>query len=236
VVQVATILVAYGSGEGQTGRVAGRIAAVLSGRGHAVTVVDVAERPAVGVRAFDAVLVGSPVRNRRHLPSVRRFVDRNRETLADRPSGFFQLSLASLAPGRWAEEGAHGFVDDLVERTGWRPDRLGLFAGAVRYTQYDRLTRLAFRLVSAVTTGDTDTARDYEYTDWDDVEAFAAEFASLVERSRVATGDSAGGGAAGRDRRRAAALLLLGVGLATIAYRLLAGAGRPPGGVAGGGW
>lgn len=29
--------------------------------------------------------------------------------------------------------------------------------------------------------GDTDTSRDWEYTDWDSVEAFAAAFASSLE-------------------------------------------------------
>ncbi|ELZ24801.1 protoporphyrinogen oxidase [Natrinema limicola JCM 13563] len=30
-------------------------------------------------------------------------------------------------------------------------------------------------------TGDTDTSRDYEYTDWDEVETVAADFAAFVE-------------------------------------------------------
>ena len=30
-------------------------------------------------------------------------------------------------------------------------------------------------------TGDTDTSRDYEYTDWPEVEAFADDFAAFVE-------------------------------------------------------
>ena len=38
-------------------------------------------------------------------------------------------------------------------------------------------------------TGDTDTSRDYEYTDWAEVEAFANDFAAFVE-GRLGTSPS----------------------------------------------
>ncbi|WP_410766626.1 flavodoxin domain-containing protein [Haloferax sp. DFSO60] len=178
---MVSILVAYGTGEGQTAKVSKHITTVLEARGHEVTSVNVTDDPDVDVEPFDAVLVGSPVNNRKHRPAVVAFVERNRAALEARPNGFFQLSLASIIPLRWAREGAGKFVDDLTDRTGWHPDRVGLFAGAVAYTKYPPMERVIFKLVSAVTTGDTDTSRDYEYTDWDDVSAFATEFAEFVE-------------------------------------------------------
>lgn len=187
---MASFLVTYGSGTGQTAKVAERIGAVLAERGHAVTVRRVDGRWA-DVESFDAVLVGSPVTNRRHLPEVVAFVEANRRALSDRPSAFFQLSLASAMRFRRARDGAVDFVDDLVERTGWEPDRVGVFAGSIAYTQYDLPTRLAFRLVAAVTTGDTDTSRDYEYTDWAGVETFATDVAHFVEE-RVDEGAASG--------------------------------------------
>jgi menaquinone-dependent protoporphyrinogen oxidase len=213
---MSSILVAYGTGEGQTAKVAERVGSVLSDRGHDVTTVDVADAAGVDVADFDAVLVGSPVNNRRHRPDVYAFVERNREALTSRPAGFFQLSLASVVPWRWAREGAGEFADEFVERTGWQPDRVGLFAGAVRYTQYDRRTRWLFRLVSAVTTGDTDTSRDYEYTDWDAVERFAAEFADLVEAEHERTPppvERTRRVVAGLARRPAVVLGVVGLGL-----------------------
>ena len=174
---MTSFLVTYGTGEGQTAKVAQYIESVLVDRGHDVTTRHVSNVSRVSVDEFDGVLVGSPLNNRRHLPAVIEFVERNRESLAARPSAFFQLSMASAIPLRWAREGAMEYVDDMIEATGWRPDRIGLFAGAVKYTQYDRPTRLLFKLISAVTTGGTDTSRDYEYTDWDAVERFAVEFA-----------------------------------------------------------
>lgn len=178
-----SFLVIYGTGWGQTAKVARFIDSVLSERGHAVTTVHVSQAPTVSVEDFDAVLVGASVNNRRHQPEVVAFVEEHREALSERPSAFFQLSFASAVPARWAREGAMDYVDTLVERTGWHPDQIGLFAGAVNYTQYAPLTRTLFKLASMVTTGDTDTSRDYEYTDWEAVERFAIEFADLVETS-----------------------------------------------------
>lgn len=222
---MASFLVAYGTGEGQTAKVAERVRAVLADRGHDVTVRDLADESDVAVEEFDAVLVGSPVNNRRHRPEVVAFVEENREALAERASAFFQLAFASALPWEWARGGAAEFVDALTERTGWRPDRVGLFAGAVRYTEYDTLTRWFFKLFSWLTTGDTDTARDYEYTDWDQVAAFAADFAAFAEGYVSARAADQGGGDGGGLARAAT-----GVGLAAalgVAYWLAARRRRP---------
>lgn len=57
-----TIPVCYGTGEGQTAKVADRIVAVLGDRGHEATAIDAADPPAgLDVPAFDAVVVGSSI-------------------------------------------------------------------------------------------------------------------------------------------------------------------------------
>ncbi|KAB1198310.1 MULTISPECIES: flavodoxin domain-containing protein [Haloferax] len=214
---MASILVVYGSGEGQTQKVAEHVEDVLSDRGHDVTVRRVTERGDVVVEEFDAVLVGSPVNNRRHRLDVVEFVESNREVLATRPNGFFQLSLASTVPLRWAQDGARQFVDSLVTKTGWHPEHVGRFAGAVKYSQYDPLQRAVFKLVSAVTTGDTDTSRDYEYTDWNEVEAFATTFAEDVERRLTASIEETEHAGTVRLSWVAAGIALL-FGVAGVAY------------------
>jgi len=207
---MSSLLVTYGTGHGQTARVAERIASVLDDHGHDVTALPVSDASAANVRAADAVLVGSPVQNRRYLPEVVEFVRANSQALAAVPTGFFQLSLAVLFPFRWARNGDHRWIDTLVEETGWQPDRVGRFAGAIAYTQYDRPTRWAFRFVSLLTTGDTDASRDYEYTDWAAVEQFAEEFSEYVDREVTDRRD--------RPGLRTAALGALGVGIGAVAY------------------
>ncbi|ELZ12570.1 flavodoxin/nitric oxide synthase [Halovivax asiaticus JCM 14624] len=178
---MASFFIVYGSETGQTAKVARFVERVLAERGHSVTRTDVRDATTLPEIDYDGIVVASPVVNRAHVPEIVDFVGEHATTLREKPTAFVQLSFASILPSEWAQSGAIEWVDALAQGTDWVPDRIGLFPGAVTYTEYDWPTRAAFRLVSAVTTGDTDTSRDYEYTDWDEVESFAADFAAFVE-------------------------------------------------------
>jgi menaquinone-dependent protoporphyrinogen oxidase len=177
-----TFLVLYGTGEGQTEKVATRIADVLRERGHEATLADAAKMPAdLVLDDVDAVLVGASVHVGKHQPAVRRFVEANLDELAERPTAFFQLSLSSAVDDEERRAEAAGYVESFLDATDWHPDRIGRFGGALRYSEYGFLKRLLLKRIARDATGDTDTARDYEYTDWAEVEAFAADFAAFVE-------------------------------------------------------
>jgi menaquinone-dependent protoporphyrinogen oxidase len=169
--------------------------------------------PSVTIDDFDAILVGGSINNRQHRPEVLEFVREHRDAITARPNGFFQVSMASAVKSEWGREGVQMFVDQLTEETGWEPDRIGRFAGAIKYPRYGRFLRLGFLAYSALSTGDTDTAREYEYTDWDEVERFAVEFGEYVE------GELAGALARKRGRRlMAGGLALFAAGLAGMVF------------------
>ncbi|EMA37755.1 flavodoxin domain-containing protein [Halococcus hamelinensis] len=177
---MVSMLVCYGTGEGQTAKVADRIVDVLAERGHDATAKDASELPSeFAMGEFNAVLVGASIHVGKQQPAVREFVDDNRDALAARPTAFFQLSLASATEQGAAQ--AAEYVDEFLEATGWQPDRIGLFGGALRYSKYGFLKRLLMKHIAKSATSDTDTSRDYEYTDWEEVEAFANDVAAFVE-------------------------------------------------------
>ncbi|ELY99851.1 flavodoxin/nitric oxide synthase [Natrialba chahannaoensis JCM 10990] len=177
-----SFLIYYGTGEGQTATVADRIADVLRNRGHDTTTVDAADGLGEhALESFDAVLVGASVHMGTHQSTVSEFVRTEREVLASRPTAFFQLSLASAVDDESARADAAEYVDEFLEKTDWQPDRIGLFGGALRYSKYGFLKRLVMKRIAKGATGDSDTSRDYEYTDWHEVEAFTADFAAFVE-------------------------------------------------------
>lgn len=192
---MASFLVYYGTGEGQTATVARRVAEALVDRGHDATTVDAAaglgER---SVDAFDAVLVGASVHGGKHQASVREFVREHREALAARPTAFFQVSLSS-ADERGAEQAA-AYVEEFVADTGWHPDRIGLFGGALRYSEYGFLKRLVMRQIAKRSLPDADASRDVEFTDWNEVADFANDVAAFVEgRLGVAPPEAGANGA-----------------------------------------
>ncbi|MFB6183563.1 MAG: flavodoxin domain-containing protein [Haloarculaceae archaeon] len=185
---MASVLVLYGTSEGQTAKIASRVADVLTERGHAVTTVDLAESaPGAALTDFDAVVVGSSIHLGDHQPAVTSFVADHRDALASLPTAFFQVSLSSAADDPYSRTEAGGYVEDFVAETGWNPARIGEFGGAIRYSEYGFLKKLLMKRIARDVTGDVDTSRDYEYTDWEDVTDFAEEFAALVETRRGAT-------------------------------------------------
>ncbi|WP_290810276.1 flavodoxin domain-containing protein [Halovivax sp.] len=178
---MASILVCYGTSEGQTATVADRIVDAFADRGHDATAIAVADETP-DVEASDAVVIGASIHAGKHQQSVRTFVGANRDALAARPTAFFQVSLSSATEeGR---ERAAGYVETFVEETGWHPDRIGQFGGALRYSEYGFLKRLLMKGIAKRTIDELpepDAAGDIEFTDWHEVDAFAADVAAFVE-------------------------------------------------------
>ncbi|SIR87247.1 menaquinone-dependent protoporphyrinogen oxidase [Haladaptatus litoreus] len=179
---MAGIITIFGTGEGQTAKVAERIDAELRARGHETTTVNVKEiDPGLDIDDFDAVLVGASIHMGRQQKAVRKFVNANQAVLARKPNGFFQVSGSS---GEETEEGAAEaarYVDEFIEATNWHPDRIGLFGGALRFSEYGFLMRALVKFVARVESSEENPLADVEYTDWEEVEAFANEFATFVE-------------------------------------------------------
>ena len=179
---MATVLLVYGTGEGQTAKIANRLEETLAQRGHNVTSMDVEALPeGFSVAEFDAVLVGSSIHVSKHHSDIQEFIETHLDSLKARPTAFFQVSLSSVSDDPERRAIAAEYVDSLLESTGWNPDRIALFGGALRYSKYGFLKRLLMKQIAKDAAGDVDTSRDYEYTDWEEVEAFANDFAGFVE-------------------------------------------------------
>ncbi|WP_227133741.1 flavodoxin domain-containing protein [Halorubellus salinus] len=187
---MSTIFIAYGTGEGQTAKVADYVATELAARGHEVTTRDLGEPGDVpAVDAFDAVVVGASIHMGAHQDVVVDFAREWRDGLATRPSAFFQVSLSSASTDPEQQADAARYVDEFRETTGWNPDVVGGFAGAIRYSEYGFLKRFMMKRIAKDATGDTDASKDYEYTDWEDVASFVHAVDALVDRDAVAESD-----------------------------------------------
>ena len=176
----------YGSSYGHTAKVVERIARGLIGRGHPVTVWKGDELP-VGrsLDDFDAFVIAGSVLYGKHQKCVRTFVQEHIGRLNLFPSAF--VSVCGALAGSW-EQGpkeAEKYVAGFVTDSGWHPRLTTSVAGAVAYTRYGFFTRLMMKLISARTGRPTDTSRDWEFTDWDKVDGFTAEFAGLLQHLPV---------------------------------------------------
>ncbi len=178
-----TILIAYSTVHGHTRKVANRLAETLAHTGVAVAVTNLSGDPSLlEDTSVGAVIVAGPVRYGRHPASVRRFVRRNRDALDAMPSAFVSVSGAAGGDDPRSRKEAQGYIDRFLEKTGWSPRLTLAVGGVLAYTKYNVLLKLVIRLASRSAELPTDTSRDYEYTDWKEVDAFARKLGRLAKR------------------------------------------------------
>ncbi|HZR11519.1 MAG TPA: flavodoxin domain-containing protein [Myxococcales bacterium] len=184
---MARVLVVYGSTDGQTRRIAERMAAVLVSQGLEAEIVDSAKAPAdLAPGDFDAALVLGSVRMGKHQQALADFVGKFRVELDAIPNAFISVSLSAGRNKPSAQREVAKTFQHFIDRTGWRPNAQVAVAGALPYSRYSLRIRLVMKFISWMTGGDTDTSRDYEYTDWESVEDFARRFASALVQAPLA--------------------------------------------------
>jgi menaquinone-dependent protoporphyrinogen oxidase len=175
---MAHVLILYATLEGHTGRIAERMALELRAAGHAVELAAAREgAPLPELGAFDAVIVGASVHYGHHPACFGRALRKQLDALHSRPSAFFSVSLSAGGPGA-NRPAAWRYVRKFLRATGWQPAQTAAFGGALRYSVLRGWKRFLVRLFVRVAGGDTDTSRDYEYTDWRAVAEFAHAFAA----------------------------------------------------------
>ncbi|MBE0625985.1 MAG: protoporphyrinogen oxidase [Burkholderiales bacterium] len=178
---MSRILLLYASVEGQTQLIADRMAHVLREKGHSVELLPADADPAqLDPAAYDGVIVGASIHYGHHPASLRALVRNLHGTICARPNAFFSVSMSAGGP-RPKPAAAQRYIDKFVRKTGWRPQLVASIAGAVKYSLYGPIKRRVMIVFIGLGGGETDTSRDYEYTDWDAVVRFAGEFAQLLK-------------------------------------------------------
>ena len=180
------ILIAFATGDGQTGRVVQRIADGFSGSGHTLVLANLLLAQPPPIESFDATLVAAPVRFGKHHRAALEFCKTNREALFARPSALVSVSLSAARARPGARREVAKALAHFVKVTAWVPTRIFTVAGALLYTKYGWFLRRVMRLFARMADRDTDISRDYDYTDWAAVDAFARELLASLPRAALA--------------------------------------------------
>jgi menaquinone-dependent protoporphyrinogen oxidase len=181
---MSRILVLYGTSEGQTAKIARAIAARLYADAIDAQVVCVdIEDPKPS--DYDGVIVAGSVHVGGYQKAVVRWLRAHAGDLANMPTAFISVCLAILSTQEKTRDEARAIPRRFVDGLGWKPTIIKVVAGALPYTKYNVLTRWIMKRIASSSGGDTDTSRDYEYTDWRDLRDFADRFATLVSRQRA---------------------------------------------------
>ncbi len=177
------ILLLYATTEGQTELIAETVARSLREKGHSVEVLPAdAAREQADPAAYDGVMVGASVHFGHHPPYLHKLIRRHGSVLAARPCAFFSVSLSAGGP-RPKPAAAQRYLDKFLRKTGWQPQLTASFPGAVKYSVYGPIKRRVMIVFVGLGGGETDTTRDYEYTDWDAVKRFADAYAQCLKHA-----------------------------------------------------
>ncbi len=174
---MSTVLVGYGSIEGQTRKICQAVAKKIETLGHQAVLVDVSDRPKdLEWCKFDAVIIGAPIHEHHYPAAVKRFLKSHADRLWGMPGMFLSVSLAAMSKDEGDKADLRKLVMDFVKSVNWQPSEAHQIPGALRYTEYNFFKRFILQHIMRAAGGPTDTAQDYEFTDWEALDGIVEAF------------------------------------------------------------
>jgi menaquinone-dependent protoporphyrinogen oxidase len=170
------ILIAFATTEGQTRKIARFMADELKALGHTVTLADVTDEPPAP-EGHDAAILGGSIHVGELQEALANYARNHTAALQTMPSAFFSVSLSMAGEEEISREEVRQSVAKFLATAGWSSRQVVHWAGALRYTEYNWFKRYLMRTITRRKgSNDTDTGKDYEYTDWEEVKAFCRKF------------------------------------------------------------
>jgi len=170
-------LVLYSTRDGQTHAIASYIANCMKEK-YECDVIDLLHAQHVTLSRYDKVLVGASIRYGHFNAVLDKFVKQNIQQLNSMPSAFFAVNLTARKPEKRTPQ-TNSYVRKFLLGTPWKPAMCGVFAGALRYPRYRWVDKVMIQLIMRMTGGETDTSKEVEYTDWEQVKKFVEDFGKL---------------------------------------------------------
>ena len=167
-------LILYSSRDGQTHAISSYIASELKEK-CSCDVIDLVHAGHVDLKSYDQVMIGASIRYGHFNPVLDKFVKKHADTLNQMPSAFFGVNLTARKPEKRSPQ-TNAYVRKFLLASPWEPAICGVFAGALRYPRYRWFDKVMIQLIMRMTGGETDTRKEVEYTDWQQVAKFAEDF------------------------------------------------------------
>lgn len=180
------VLIVYGTNQGHTEKVAQHVQHVGAAHGHTVGLLHGKKEvpPDFTLAGFDGVVLCASVHEGKHQRYMRDFARRFAAEAQRLPSVFISVSLAQMDPRGRGRDEATRYIAEFLRDTGWAPNRAEPIAGALAYSRYNFLTRWLMRLIAKRQGGPTDTTRDYDFTDWEQLTRVADDFFAALPGAR----------------------------------------------------
>ncbi len=178
---MSSLLIVFASTQSQTCKIAHRFCEILIEKGYSVDVFDAKEIPKIILpENYAAVIVGASIHVGGYQRQLKKWVKSHSQGFNSIPSAFFLVCLGVLQNDLKVKSELETIIEDFLNTSDWQPQLRAVFAGGLAYSKYNILLKWWMRRISKKSHGDTDTSRDYEYTDWNAVSRFANEFSKKI--------------------------------------------------------
>lgn len=171
-------LLLYSTQDGQTKKILTRIAENLRRTGIKCDLRDLATLKQVNLTPYHKVMIGASIRYGHFNSVLHKFVTRYQKQLNQMPTAFFGVNLTARKPEKRTPE-TNAYVRKFLTKSPWQPDLCEVFAGALLYPRYRWLDRIMIQFIMRMTGGETDTRKEIEYTDWEQVDRFSEAFLQM---------------------------------------------------------
>jgi len=142
------LLILYGTTDGHTAKIASYLASQRHGFGATVDVVE-AGMADPDPRNYVGVIVAASVHAGGYQRAVVRWARAHAAALQGKPAAFLSVCLGVLQPDLEVQRDLIAITNRFEARTGWKPLRVKLVAGALSYTRYGWLKRMVMRRMAA---------------------------------------------------------------------------------------
>lgn len=183
---MSRVLILYGTTDGHTRKIAAALREALRDAGVSAFVTDAKHGTAAVAAEYDGVIVAASLHAGGFQKPVVRWARTEAAHLNRMPTAFLCVCLAVLEQRPETRRELDAIIARFQQSTGWQPTLIKPVAGALLYTRYNWLKRWIMKRIVAKAGGDTDTTRDYEYTDWSQLRGFARAFARRLTQAPAA--------------------------------------------------
>lgn len=179
------VLIAYSSRFGHSLKIAEEMGNVFKNNHVAVDLCNLETVTTLPnpIQGYDAVIITASIRYGKFHKKLNEFIAQYKTELKDTLDVFIPINLVARKPHKRLLEN-NNYVQKFLEEAGWQPSKINIMPGALEYPKYNFLDRSMIKFIMWMTKGEMDTSKTIDYTDWDEVRAFAGEVQqSLLSKS-----------------------------------------------------
>jgi menaquinone-dependent protoporphyrinogen oxidase len=170
-IAVSKVIFIYSTVDGHTLEICERLSKLAEREGHQPSLQALTDNSDIDLGLYDHIVIGASIRYGHHRPEVARFIEKNVNVLESTPSAFFSVNAVARKPEK-REPHTNPYVKKFLATITWEPSLIAIFGGKIDYPRYRFWDKTMIRFIMWMTKGPTDPSATFDFTDWDEVDAF----------------------------------------------------------------